>query len=803
MSIKINQNGHVKNNKTPGSDRTVRFFDDESQNLNGSKNDSKNLGGLKTSIKNDSPRIPYGPENVSRYIGGQKISFMKSPPLVSQESKMNTLAFQNDHNYGQKNNHDHLKREGKVLWKEKKRISFGTDETSDSIIDVTRDFECLRMSVMSKASRVSGGFNEVTLGPHSKSDLTAPSDSRTEEQSEKQDPSLNESSSHASGIKFSKKKILLENELQRQEQIRKVVNKKCRDMEDFCKKLQEEVNQVLSMKSLQREKEAEQKLASYVANEEQAALKDETDRKNEAHKLRLEESEEIFKKISPIKTKLDGKFNDFHQMSKLCKDENSAEQKLIEYAACLQNLQLQMAGLMQKAQAGDLTKSDLYIANAISLGTTAVSDAFQADIDRINATYDEEIIKREQALKEAEQEAAKETLRLKQIEDEENAAKLSQKQQQAQAEQSIQQQQQPSTTQLEGQQSSQVDGSVTQPPPPQYPGRTGPDPVSSIDASAQGQKQEEIRYVDVESYQIYLESCKYLENYASTYQDFLRSDAMKKFKFECQKTLNITINAISQTSREQLIDKYNKLKSFLSGKGSPNILLNPQAEAYSKNLLAHKIVDQGDTSISSKPELAFPFAAIIVALWNDWPDLGLLIKARFHTVSPFFVPVFLSPEDHQSEKDYYKALGCKFNVDGSSEKPEQFLKRLGGIMYLYASIMVTKQRQGITKAHPYGIGNAWRWLAATVNTEPRCDIADICATLIYVLLEITGNDLWRAYPNQFPKLLTILHNSYYTKLKNFDPVISAPISRLGDFLVTAIQKGTIPPPKGQLPSNFW
>lgn len=69
----------------------------------------------------------------------------------------------------------------------------------------------------------------------------------------------------------------------------------------------------------------------------------------------------------------------------------------------------------------------------------------------------------------------------------------------------------------------------------------------------------------------------------------------------------------------------------------------------------------------------------------------------------------------QSDEDYYKSLGCKYNEDGTPEEPEQFLKRLGGTMYLYASILVTKQRQGVNKPHPHGIGNAWRWLAATLN----------------------------------------------------------------------------------------
>lgn len=69
----------------------------------------------------------------------------------------------------------------------------------------------------------------------------------------------------------------------------------------------------------------------------------------------------------------------------------------------------------------------------------------------------------------------------------------------------------------------------------------------------------------------------------------------------------------------------------------------------------------------------------------------------------------------QSEDDYFKMLGYKYNENGTPEMPDQFLKRLGGTMYLYASILVTKQRQGVNRPHPHGLGNAWRWLAATIN----------------------------------------------------------------------------------------
>lgn len=92
------------------------------------------------------------------------------------------------------------------------------------------------------------------------------------------------------------------------------------------------------------------------------------------------------------------------------------------------------------------------------------------------------------------------------------------------------------------------------------------------------------------------------------------------------------------------------------------------------------------------------------------------------------------PRPDQSDQDYYKSLGCKYSDDGTPEEPEQFWKRLGGIMYLYASILVTKQRQGVNKPHPHGIGNAWRWLAATLNIGKQNFILFAMSEVIYNIL---------------------------------------------------------------------
>lgn len=83
--------------------------------------------------------------------------------------------------------------------------------------------------------------------------------------------------------------------------------------------------------------------------------------------------------------------------------------------------------------------------------------------------------------------------------------------------------------------------------------------------------------------------------------------------------------------------------------------------------------------------------------------------------SPFFVPVFFSLKEGQPIETYYRLLGCKFNENGTPEESDKFLKRLSGLMYLYASIIVTKQRKGCNKPHPHGLANGWRWLTATIN----------------------------------------------------------------------------------------
>lgn len=113
--------------------------------------------------------------------------------------------------------------------------------------------------------------------------------------------------------------------------------------------------------------------------------------------------------------------------------------------------------------------------------------------------------------------------------------------------------------------------------------------------------------------------------------------------------------------------------------------------------------------------MAFPVAAVAVALWNDYPDFGDLLLAHFRRTCPYILPVFLPRLQGQTSEEYYKSLGYKYTDDTVVEKQDKYLTRMSGLMRLYTSIIVTRQRHGVDAPHPHGIQNAWRWLAVTLN----------------------------------------------------------------------------------------
>lgn len=75
-----------------------------------------------------------------------------------------------------------------------------------------------------------------------------------------------------------------------------------------------------------------------------------------------------------------------------------------------------------------------------------------------------------------------------------------------------------------------------------------------------------------------------------------KDPATKKYRFDLQKAVTTTINSISASSGESLIEKINRLQALIGGQSvdvmgkSVNVAQHPEARLYCCNLLAQKLV---------------------------------------------------------------------------------------------------------------------------------------------------------------------------------------------------------------------
>lgn len=288
-------------------------------------------------------------------------------------------------------------------------------------------------------------------------------------------------------------------------------------------------------------------------------------------------------------------------------------------------------------------------------------------------------------------------------------------------------------------------------------------------------------------------------------QPFTSDAKNKTCMFNVRKAITTPINAISGQSGSHVIDKLDRLLVFLSGQSVEvtgkrvSCRDHPLALTYSKGIIAQQFVSQGEGQIASQNSSAFPFAAAMLGLWVNHPDVGQLILAFFYKKCPYLVPYYPAREENQSDVDYYKSLGYKYDED-VIEKQDKFLKRMSGFMRLYAAVIQSPLPPGCKGPHPHGLEWGWKWLAHVLNLDPR---PDITATLLFDFLEVAGHALQKTYGNQFQKMLHALCK-YFPKIESVTPPGSAgPLTRLKNFLHGAIKKTLIPPPEGVLSPSFF
>ena len=56
----------------------------------------------------------------------------------------------------------------------------------------------------------------------------------------------------------------------------------------------------------------------------------------------------------------------------------------------------------------------------------------------------------------------------------------------------------------------------------------------------------------------------------------------------------------------------------------------------------------------------------------------------------------------------FRSLGYNYEDNGEVEKQDKFLRRMSGMMRLYAALLVSTPARGQNHPHPHGLENAWR-----------------------------------------------------------------------------------------------
>ncbi|GCC34545.1 mRNA export factor GLE1 [Chiloscyllium punctatum] len=282
---------------------------------------------------------------------------------------------------------------------------------------------------------------------------------------------------------------------------------------------------------------------------------------------------------------------------------------------------------------------------------------------------------------------------------------------------------------------------------------------------------------------------------------------VKKIKMDLQKAATIPVGQISSIAGSHLREIFEKINNLLLGKqissGGKMVAISqhPQGKDFVCYKLAEKFVKQGEEEVASHHEAAFPIAVVASGIWESHPKVGDLFLAHLHRKCPYAVPFFPSWKDGQQKEEYQRLLGYRV-LDNSVEQQDNFLKRMSGMIRLYAAIILLRWPYGSKQAeHPHGLNHAWHWLAQMLNMEP---LADITATLLYDFLEVCGNALMKKYQNQFWKMIVLIKNDYFPRIEAVTGTgqVGAVI-RLRQFLEKCLKQKDLPLPKGYLHPAFW
>ncbi|CAG8528950.1 7801_t:CDS:2 [Dentiscutata erythropus] len=268
---------------------------------------------------------------------------------------------------------------------------------------------------------------------------------------------------------------------------------------------------------------------------------------------------------------------------------------------------------------------------------------------------------------------------------------------------------------------------------------------------------------------------------------FSKNPQLKSATTEARKNITLGLNILTN-GRAEIIKIATQFDAMLRNNKN-----NSDVYYFLINYIAKGVVKHAEIDVVSKESAAFPFAHLCVLICTQHTEFMEFLMTRLVKKCPYVLPRYYSRQANQSLEEYKKQMSYKPNED-----EDAYVNRMCAIVALYCAIMQTQPLYPNLK-NPYGIDNAWTYLARLMNLRPQ----KITPSLLYICLKITGSSLLRAYNQHALKLFSVVYKSYVQKppLEVNSLLTSAPaaMSRLRTLLEDASKKGQFPVPEGQTP----
>ncbi|CAJ0968270.1 unnamed protein product [Ranitomeya imitator] len=185
-----------------------------------------------------------------------------------------------------------------------------------------------------------------------------------------------------------------------------------------------------------------------------------------------------------------------------------------------------------------------------------------------------------------------------------------------------------------------------------------------------------------------------------------------------------------------------------------------------RRLLKKKLQEQGEEEVASNHCTAFLIASVTLGLCERYPKLGELFLANLHKKCPPSVPYYPAYKEGSPLEEYGSQMGYQVK-DSKLELQDSFLKRMSGMIRLYAAVIQVRW--------PFG------------TNQGAC-----------------GNAMMKQYQDQFWKLLSLIKDQYVPRIQKItEDAENASVSRLKAFLEGVIRQRDIPLPEGYLQPSFW